>query len=199
MPSEEYDRLAVSGDDDLGATGIDTAHDFTHRDIGGHAQPRRHRIGHAAIRTYLCAEDDDYVLMPGGLVRYAPTAEPMELSISAGEGSKDLWVLTDGHVPPVTLFADKDKPVNLRRTSAIFPSRVADDLFWFGHSLDRADFLARISHEIRTPLSAIIGFAEIMQEERFGPLGSSRYKDYLTDILSSGAHVVDLVNDLLDL
>ena len=66
-------------------------------------------------------------------------------------------------------------------------------------SARKSDFLARISHEIRTPLSAIIGFAEIMQEERFGPLGSSRYKDYLNDILTSGAHVVDLVNDLLDL
>ncbi|MEN9754841.1 MAG: hypothetical protein RLZ07_1223 [Pseudomonadota bacterium] len=66
-------------------------------------------------------------------------------------------------------------------------------------SARKSDFLARISHEIRTPLSAIIGFAEIMQEERFGPLGNKRYKDYLKDILTSGAFVIDLVNDLLDL
>lgn len=63
----------------------------------------------------------------------------------------------------------------------------------------KSDFLAKISHEVRTPLSAIIGFAEIMYEERFGPLGTTRYKDYLKDILKSGAHVVNLINDLLDL
>ncbi len=66
-------------------------------------------------------------------------------------------------------------------------------------SARKSDFLARISHEIRTPLSAIIGFAEIMQEERFGPLGNKKYKDYLKDILTSGAFVIDLVNDLLDI
>ena len=60
-------------------------------------------------------------------------------------------------------------------------------------------FLARISHEIRTPISAIMGFAEVMMEERFGPLGSERYKEYLKDVHSSGAHVLSLVNDLLDL
>ncbi|QGM96640.1 PAS domain-containing sensor histidine kinase [Methylocystis parvus] len=63
----------------------------------------------------------------------------------------------------------------------------------------KSDFLARISHEIRTPLNAIIGFAEVMMEERFGPIGSERYKDYLKDVHSSGAHVLSLVNDLLDL
>ncbi len=66
-------------------------------------------------------------------------------------------------------------------------------------SARKSDFLARISHEIRTPLSAIIGFAEIMHEERFGQVGNERYREYLGDILSSGAHVLGLVNDLLDL
>jgi signal transduction histidine kinase len=63
----------------------------------------------------------------------------------------------------------------------------------------KSDFLTRVSHEIRTPLNAIIGFAEAMMEERFGPLGSPRYKEYLKDIHGSGAHVLSLVNDLLDL
>lgn len=63
----------------------------------------------------------------------------------------------------------------------------------------KAEFLARISHEIRTPLNAIIGFTEIMLEERFGPIGSERYHQYLADIHASGSHVISLVNDLLDL
>ena len=63
----------------------------------------------------------------------------------------------------------------------------------------KSDFLAKVSHEIRTPLNAILGFAEVIMEERFGPIGNERYKDYLKDIHSSGAHVMSLVNDLLDL
>ncbi|MBL8586892.1 MAG: PAS domain S-box protein, partial [Methylobacteriaceae bacterium] len=63
----------------------------------------------------------------------------------------------------------------------------------------KSDFLAKISHEIRTPLNAILGFAEVIMDERFGPIGNARYKDYLKDIHASGAHVMSLVNDLLDL
>jgi PAS domain S-box-containing protein len=66
-------------------------------------------------------------------------------------------------------------------------------------SSQKSDFLARVSHEVRTPLNAILGFAEVMMEERFGPLGNERYKDYLKDIHASGNHVISLVNDLLDL
>ncbi len=63
----------------------------------------------------------------------------------------------------------------------------------------KTDFLARISHEIRTPLHAILGFAEVMTEERFGPIGNDRYKDYIKDIHASAKHVMSLANDLLDL
>jgi PAS domain S-box-containing protein len=66
-------------------------------------------------------------------------------------------------------------------------------------SAQKSDFLAKMSHEIRTPLNAIIGFAEVMLEERFGPIGNERYKDYLKDVHASGEHVISLVNDLLDL
>jgi len=66
-------------------------------------------------------------------------------------------------------------------------------------SAQKSDLLAKISHEIRTPLNAIIGFAEVILEERFGPIGNERYKDYLKDVHASGAHVISLVNDLLDL
>jgi PAS domain S-box-containing protein len=66
-------------------------------------------------------------------------------------------------------------------------------------SAQKSDFLARISHEIRTPLNAILGFTEVMMEERFGPVGSDRYRQYLDDIHQSGNHIISLVNDLLDL
>ena len=63
----------------------------------------------------------------------------------------------------------------------------------------KSDFLAKISHEIRTPLNAIIGFSEVMVEERFGPIANERYRQYLKDIHASGGHLVSLLNDLLDL
>jgi two-component system cell cycle sensor histidine kinase PleC len=59
-------------------------------------------------------------------------------------------------------------------------------------------FLANMSHELRTPLNAILGFSEIIAEECFGPVGSERYRDYAGDIHSSGAHLLSLINDLLD-
>jgi signal transduction histidine kinase len=66
-------------------------------------------------------------------------------------------------------------------------------------SAAESDFLAKVSHEIRTPLNSIVGFSEVMLEERFGPIGNERYRDYLKDIRASGEHVVSLLNNLLDL
>jgi PAS domain S-box-containing protein len=66
-------------------------------------------------------------------------------------------------------------------------------------SSHKSDFLARVSHEIRTPLNAIIGFSELMLDEKFGAVANDRYRDYLRDINRSGNHVLDLVNDLLDI
>ncbi len=66
-------------------------------------------------------------------------------------------------------------------------------------SSQKTDFLAHVSHEIRTPLNAIIGFSELMLDEKFGPIGNDRYRGYLRDINRSGNHVLDLVNDLLDI
>lgn len=63
----------------------------------------------------------------------------------------------------------------------------------------KSDFLARVSHEIRTPLNAIIGFSDMMASEHFGPIGNPRYVEYANDIGRSGRHVLDIVNDLLDI
>ncbi|WP_457663856.1 ATP-binding protein [Sinorhizobium medicae] len=63
----------------------------------------------------------------------------------------------------------------------------------------KTEFLARVSHEIRTPLNAIIGFSDMMASEHFGPIGHPRYIEYAGDIGRSGRHVLDIVNDLLDI
>ncbi len=56
-----------------------------------------------------------------------------------------------------------------------------------------------MSHELRTPLNAINGFSEVMQSELYGPLGDTKYKEYVTDILSSGRHLLELIDDILDM
>jgi signal transduction histidine kinase len=63
----------------------------------------------------------------------------------------------------------------------------------------RLDFLAKVSHEVRTPLNSIIGFTELMLQERFGPIGNARYKGYAEDIHQSGLYALSLLNDLLDI
>jgi signal transduction histidine kinase len=63
----------------------------------------------------------------------------------------------------------------------------------------KTEFLANMSHELRTPLNAIIGFSEIMSGEHFGPIGNEKYKEFSIDIQTSGAHLLEIVNDVLDL
>jgi two-component system cell cycle sensor histidine kinase PleC len=62
----------------------------------------------------------------------------------------------------------------------------------------KSTFLANMSHELRTPLNAIIGFAQIVRDEMFGPVGSPRYREYVSDIERSGQHLLGIINDLLD-
>ncbi|WP_210261080.1 PAS domain-containing sensor histidine kinase [Enterovirga aerilata] len=61
----------------------------------------------------------------------------------------------------------------------------------------KTDFLAKVSHELRTPLNAVIGFAEVMQREMFGPLGDERYRDYAGHIRGSGLDLLAVINDIL--
>jgi two-component system cell cycle sensor histidine kinase PleC len=63
----------------------------------------------------------------------------------------------------------------------------------------KSAFLANMSHELRTPLNAVIGFSEIMTNELAGPLGHPSYKEYSRDILMSGQHLLDMINDILDM
>lgn len=63
----------------------------------------------------------------------------------------------------------------------------------------KSQFLANISHELRTPLNAIIGFSSILMNQLFGTLGDPKYMEYSKDINESGMHLLDIINDILDL
>ncbi len=63
----------------------------------------------------------------------------------------------------------------------------------------KTDFLAHMSHELRTPLNAILGFTQIISGELFGELGHEKYKEYSADIMNSGQHLLNMINDILDI
>ena len=63
----------------------------------------------------------------------------------------------------------------------------------------KSGFLATMSHELRTPLNAIIGFSDVMRGEILGPLGNDQYREYAADIHESGTHLLEIINDFLDL
>src|SRR5690606_23980580 len=58
-------------------------------------------------------------------------------------------------------------------------------------------FFSNVNHDLRTPLTHIIGFSELMKNEQFGPLGQNRYREYASDIHSSGRMLLDMIEDLL--
>lgn len=66
-------------------------------------------------------------------------------------------------------------------------------------NLAKSRFLASMSHELRTPLNAILGFSEVMSAEVMGPLNNPTYKEYTDDIHRSGQHLLNLINEILDL
>ncbi|MFY0612884.1 MAG: sensor histidine kinase [Hyphomicrobiaceae bacterium] len=66
-------------------------------------------------------------------------------------------------------------------------------------NLAKSQFLATMSHELRTPLNAILGFSEVMTKEIMGPLENPTYREYTANIHSSGAHLLNLINEILDL
>ncbi len=66
-------------------------------------------------------------------------------------------------------------------------------------SRSKSEFIASMSHELRTPLNSVIGFAEVIHHELLGPLGGKKYGEYAGDILTSGKHLLELVDDIIDI
>jgi uncharacterized circularly permuted ATP-grasp superfamily protein/uncharacterized alpha-E superfamily protein len=101
------------------------------------------------LRTYALNTGTGWMAMPGGLVRVSGAEGPV-VSMQRGGHSKDAWIAWDGPVDTFSLLRPRDQPVELRRSPADLPSRVADDLFWLGRYAERAENIARL---LRTSLS----------------------------------------------
>jgi len=113
--------------------------------------------GHIALRTFVASAGDHYEVMPGGLVRVSPESELLGTSMSSGQGSKDLWVLSEGPVPPVSLLRPAGAAIELRRSGNDLPSRVADNMFWLGRQIERAEGTVR---QLRSVITRLISESE---------------------------------------
>ncbi len=120
------------------------------------------------------------------------------------KGSRNRDLFGPIALSPLRVSAGKEAPVDLTpakgpAASAEDPAKRADMAAAAPSDSDKLQFLAMVSHEVRTPLNSILGFAELMLEEQFGPIGNARYRSYIEDIHQSGLYALSLLNDLLDI
>lgn len=110
---------------------------------GGRVEPR-----HVVMRAFAVRHGEGYFVMPGGLTRTSISAESLVVSMQRGGGSKDTWVASDGPVSTFSLLDSDDRSVLVVRRGAELPSRVADNLFWLGRYVERAEGTVRLFRAI---------------------------------------------------
>ncbi|MCE2926497.1 MAG: HAMP domain-containing histidine kinase [Rickettsiales bacterium] len=110
------------------------------------------------------------------------------------EDKNELVVLTTAFNDMLTEIGERDNQLKKQNIALEKAKDSAESA-----SRAKSQFLANISHELRTPLNAIIGFSSILMNQLFGPLGDNKYLEYAKDINESGTHLLDIINDILDL
>jgi uncharacterized alpha-E superfamily protein len=95
------------------------------------------------LRVYAALTPNGWTVMPGGFCRIASSSDARAVSMGVGTQSADVWVLSDKPVQMVTLLPS-DENVRIRRVMGNLPSRAADNLFWFGRYLERAEATLRL-------------------------------------------------------
>ncbi|WP_437187292.1 circularly permuted type 2 ATP-grasp protein [Planctomicrobium sp. SH668] len=116
-----------------------------------------------ALRSFLVRNGDSYSALPGGLARVAKDGELLDQNTTTGERSQDVWIVSDDPIHEVTLLAPKDQVIKLRRGRADLPSRVADNLFWLGRSIEQAESTSRL---LRTLLLSVTGEEGFLAEQQ---------------------------------
>jgi uncharacterized circularly permuted ATP-grasp superfamily protein/uncharacterized alpha-E superfamily protein len=109
------------------------------------------------LRVYVAATRDGYRVLPGGLARVAPGANPRTARLEGGEWSKDTWITATGAVDTFSLLNQPHHRLHLRRGLRDVPSRAADNLFWLGRYTERAEGAARLLRSLVLRLSGEIG------------------------------------------
>lgn len=118
---------------------------------------------HVFLRTYLVASQDHYTTMHGGMTRVVWPRNGIN-STAQIEGRKDAWIIAPGPVKEVSLLSGGTQPIVLRRSGAELPSRVADNLFWLGRHVERAEGAARLLRTILVRLTSeaqLVNIAEL--------------------------------------
>ncbi len=148
------DRINARPSDFVGQEEISlsTAPVFTN----GKLEPRRH-----ALRAYVSARTEGYVVMPGGLTRISNSMDSPVVSMQQGGGSKDTWVLSTDTVSEFSLLPPPDQSVELSRGGSDLPSRIADNLFWLGRYVERAESLLRLLRVVLERMTEQSSFGDV--------------------------------------
>ncbi|MGE5306113.1 MAG: response regulator, partial [Alphaproteobacteria bacterium] len=156
--------------------------------------PARFREGHVGHRVRYYAQSKTRA-MGAGLELYAirkdGTEFPVEISLSPLSTEEGVFVMSA--IRDITERKKLEEELRQKNEALEEQNRRAQEATRL-----KSEFLANMSHELRTPLNGIIGFAEIMHDGRVGPV-SDQHKEYLGDILTSARHLLQLINDVLDL
>ena len=151
-------------------------------------------IANSQIAAFFTGLEDAFT--PGALL-----PQPIEATLAGPTGEMALadgrWLrltrspTADGGfvvvASDITTLKDRERRLREAKEEAELASR------------SKTEFLANMSHELRTPLNAIIGFSEVMAHQLLGPMGHPKYAGYVEDILRSGKHLLDVINDILDI
>lgn len=136
-------------------------------------------------------------------VVFVTRGEPLYYAMATiAVGAEGFFLLLSGRFHSATLVAlesraEKDLMIGELETAKAISDesrRRAEEA-----NLAKSRFIATMSHELRTPLNAILGFSEVMKKEVLGPIENESYKEYASDIHSSGEHLLNLINEILDL
>jgi uncharacterized circularly permuted ATP-grasp superfamily protein/uncharacterized alpha-E superfamily protein len=171
------------------------------------------------LRTYLAAGADGYTLMPGGLTRTTQSPGSTIVGLQKGGASKDTWVLSDRPVSQISLLTPATQAVELSRGGGDLPSRVADDLYWLGRYVQRAESITRLGRAaigrlidqaavesgrtVKILSVALLGRAHpaaaTLDREIVNSLLNDEYPDSLTRALESVQRLARLLRDRISI